>query len=922
MNILGGNMKNYKILLRVILLIFVTFLLNSRANNIYSFENSLIFDSPLLKNDFYIILSELENQQLEGDYYIPKGNHIKGFTTLDSAFKSLNTYGASGQVRFLIDDNLEEDANNLYLNRADLSSSTILIIKPNIGKKPQIKIKNCSVDGPNQFSGIGLINTSFVVIDGSNTENGNTIDLEINLLDTINGRRIINIYGNCDNITIKNVLIKYHKLVDSNSLTYGIFVEGIYSYGGTDSLLIFNTIIGDSMNPPSIAINIDGNSDITRIKNIYIKNNIIYSNRVGINIDEFGIQGTYTEISGNRIYSLTNLGTINGYRFGILFDSFGGVIDIHNNKFQNFRSLMNDRGIKILHFMLNYGISSVNIYNNFFGGDLVNSGVGLPQSFDIISINSNGALINIWFNTFVINELITNTESEITCVKQIGNGSNRIDCKNNIFLLKANHPKAYAIYKSGWLLSFTSDHNAFFVSDTLSFLGFWDTPIKTLEQWRIVSGQDYNSLIEEPSFVSELDFHIPDGTITNLESAGTPIQYVKFDIDGQIRDTLVPDIGADEFIGINPKNYIDTVNINLRSGWNLVSLPVKTIKNKRTDLFPFSISNAFWFDGQSYISEDTIKVGKGYWLKFSVDTLQSVIGIKLDTIFIKVHQGWNLIGTTYKDLNVDNVITFPSNLIISKFYGFLNGYYLTNILKKGEGFWVKTNSSGYIILINNNFISKKKSIFLKNNDNNWCSINIRDSRNFSQNLYLADKENFENYELPPLPPNTLWDVRFNSGKYVEFIDNPQKILIQGAEYPIIIKIANLNKNKFLIKYSIDNSVKEFILNDNDELIIDDIVESLEIQKFDIPHSYNLYQNYPNPFNSSTVITYSLPENTEVTIDIFDVLGRKIKSLQNNEYLQKGTYNIKLDASSFISGVYFVKFETKKFNKTIKIMVIK
>ncbi len=79
----------------------------------------------------------------------------------------------------------------------------------------------------------------------------------------------------------------------------------------------------------------------------------------------------------------------------------------------------------------------------------------------------------------------------------------------------------------------------------------------------------------------------------------------------------------------------------------------------------------------------------------------------------------------------------------------------------------------------------------------------------------------------------------------------------------------------------------------------------------------LYQNYPNPFNSSTKISYTLNGPDFVTLNIYDRLGRKIKSLAN-EFKSTNTYSIDIDGSGLESGIYFYKlkigvgcFEVKK-----------
>lgn len=87
--------------------------------------------------------------------------------------------------------------------------------------------------------------------------------------------------------------------------------------------------------------------------------------------------------------------------------------------------------------------------------------------------------------------------------------------------------------------------------------------------------------------------------------------------------------------------------------------------------------------------------------------------------------------------------------------------------------------------------------------------------------------------------------------------------------------------------------------------MDDIITNLELINDNIPEKYSLLQNYPNPFNPVTVISFQLPSYSKVSLKIYDVLGREIASLVNEEK-PAGYYRINFDASKLSSGVYFYR----------------
>jgi hypothetical protein len=89
----------------------------------------------------------------------------------------------------------------------------------------------------------------------------------------------------------------------------------------------------------------------------------------------------------------------------------------------------------------------------------------------------------------------------------------------------------------------------------------------------------------------------------------------------------------------------------------------------------------------------------------------------------------------------------------------------------------------------------------------------------------------------------------------------------------------------------------------------------------VPDKYELSQNYPNPFNPATTITYQIPEDGLVTLKIYDILGREVKTLVN-EQKTTGMYEISFDASNLVSGVYIYKLQVNDLISSKKMMLLK
>ncbi len=89
----------------------------------------------------------------------------------------------------------------------------------------------------------------------------------------------------------------------------------------------------------------------------------------------------------------------------------------------------------------------------------------------------------------------------------------------------------------------------------------------------------------------------------------------------------------------------------------------------------------------------------------------------------------------------------------------------------------------------------------------------------------------------------------------------------------------------------------------------------------IPTEFALYQNYPNPFNPSTLIKYEVPENSFVSIRVYDLLGEELATLVNEEK-SAGSYDVNFDAGQLASGFYIYTIEAGSFVETKKMMLMK
>ena len=144
----------------------------------------------------------------------------------------------------------------------------------------------------------------------------------------------------------------------------------------------------------------------------------------------------------------------------------------------------------------------------------------------------------------------------------------------------------------------------------------------------------------------------------------------------------------------------------------------------------------------------------------------------------------------------------------------------------------------------------------------------------------------------------------------------------------VAKLTTMKQIKEVVKVKKPNTVIKHV-----QMMNDDIKKVFGIGKSSnkgqennlIPKTYNLYQNYPNPFNPTTKIAFDLPKDAKVKLVIYDILGREMKTLVNNEFRTAGKYITEFNGSNLASGVYFARIlvnEGKDFISVKKMVLLK
>jgi hypothetical protein len=386
-------------------------------------------------------------------------------------------------------------------------------------------------------------------------------------------------------------------------------------------------------------------------------------------------------------------------------------------------------------------------------------------------------------------------------------------------------------------------------------------------------------------------------------------------IGGTRRSVTINDANVDAFVVEYTLPKVISYPIT-KKGWNLLSLPVRpssttwdAIYPNRLTEFPIVYSKGIYQDAAFP------KVGLGYFVEFGDIVDSAVAGARLlridarDTVTIT--EGWNTIGSLSVPINIDNIgfEAVPNQQLprrTGSVYGYVTdqGYVEVSQIIPGLGYWIKTAAgTGYLRLESGsarNIVSgdDKKGVYASS-----AKINITDSKHNGE-LYLANHAvNAESFELPPVPPAGLFDVRFTNNSNVAVGD--AAIRLQGMQYPVNVSIANTNE-----VFTVANAVTGEILGtagkgqsveikDSKVKTIKILSNTIEASNFDVTVS-------PNPVANVANITYTVPAATHVSVKVFNALGQEVQTLVNG-FVAKGTTPMTFDANTLPSGQYLVKF---------------
>jgi len=480
------------------------------------------------------------------------------------------------------------------------------------------------------------------------------------------------------------------------------------------------------------------------------------------------------------------------------------------------------------------------------------------------------------------------------------------------------------------------------------------------------SGYSYNLISAWSGHTDTLIYTIPDTTL----ATGCVIQVHGRDYAGNHITKQSEQVFA--IVG-------DSLSVSVGPGWSLWGAPMVPYVGNMADNLEEEI-NGYWytygFENGGYTFDSTLSIGHGYWLATLDAANVGIHGMPLsDDYSQSLNIGWNIISNPLVlDVSVDSLIFDKDTEMlgyseavdagwINTIYSYNDlGYEMPSILKPWAGYWISVLDSGVSVTYPiHKGVESSQPARMVLDETSWnisfeASIDGAVDRLTVMGVAEDATNGFDpEYDIAeaPNPPGgeyvtmstyhqdwpTVLGERYSkdvkspviNGGYNEWIFT---IETSSDEVEITWLFEDI-PDEYEIGYNYTDgmffadmrAIESLVVPNGSELIVRVGAELLALESSDLlPQVYSLHQNYPNPFNPVTSIYFDLPKAGNVNISVYDMLGRKIKTLVN-EHLNPGFLNVQWNATNELSqpvsaGVYIYTIDAGNFRQTRKMILLK
>ncbi|MFL2983557.1 MAG: T9SS type A sorting domain-containing protein [Candidatus Neomarinimicrobiota bacterium] len=401
--------------------------------------------------------------------------------------------------------------------------------------------------------------------------------------------------------------------------------------------------------------------------------------------------------------------------------------------------------------------------------------------------------------------------------------------------------------------------------------------------------------------------------------------------------------------------------------WELISWPCRP-KNNTLALSALEDGHVFYewdpIKGSYFVASE-IKSGRSYWFKHAYEdpviiAEDTSFSIPLNDFQIDLEEGWNLISSPFSfpvQFKKDSMVSEPRTYGVNDKS---SGWSLPqDTLYPWNGYAIYSSERASMFILPFSDDALVPRIAVTNEWNFSLKIETEDQINYASEIGRREGANEESdiFDIPIYPDidtgidvkmdingngnysymsdmrdieetNGVWNLRLNwKGQSASIFGEYRHFTPDG----ITLALVDISKRK--ISYDFIN--RGVMINKDSDFSYDikivagssDYVERVSQDILnEIPEEFSLSQNYPNPFNPLTKLDYTLPQRSRVIISIYNVLGKEIVSLINDEQ-EYGYHSISWNGTDsqgrgVASGVYFAQMRSEGFNQSKKMLLLK
>ena len=432
---------------------------------------------------------------------------------------------------------------------------------------------------------------------------------------------------------------------------------------------------------------------------------------------------------------------------------------------------------------------------------------------------------------------------------------------------------------------------------------------------------------------------------TTLNGGETPTDLRNATLSNGLECVTILDQKINHFyIEYTPGTIANEATFLKKYSWTLVSLPVippdPHAGPPNGPIFKYALTLPYDYQSQSsWSQQNTMEFGRGYMIRYGsfIGTDAVVAGIRSATASgVQIAEGWNSVGGTSfpgtfdkTDGTIINLLPLPGgappafqNDLLWEFTP-QSGYDMTNFIIPGRGYFIKVDQPGTWNIttptphstIQNTYPSGKVAAH-ENLVGQLTKAVVTDADGNGQALYFGNASTDipeSHYEMPT--NGRSFDARFHT--------NSGMMSYNHSSY-----VVDLHASSYPVNMAISNAAGEVTVSDmngnvlgtttNGIITISEPVRQIQIaeKQPDAPNmvGYSLSPCSPNPFGLSTMINYSLPQESVVSLIVYNELGQPVQTLVNG-VVGAGNHQVMFDGSQLLNGTYYYTLKAGNFVQT-------